>query len=115
MASQHLTADLVERLRGAWWRPRSQARQPHFQSRDYNPLNGDVQRWFDAVETDIAEGAILRSVFRFLTPLFAKLDGLETMAAWHSEVHQFRVETSPAEIGRRPRRGFIGTASTGFS
>ena len=23
--------------------------QPHFQSRDYNQLNGDVQRWFEPV------------------------------------------------------------------
>ena len=80
-------------------------RQPHFQSRDYNPLNGDVQRWFDAVETDIADGAILRSIFRFLTPLFAKLDGLEAGTAWHSEVHQFRIETSPTQIGRPTPEG----------
>ena len=27
-----------------------QPHQPHWQSRDYNPLNGDVQRWFDPVD-----------------------------------------------------------------
>ena len=23
--------------------------QPHYQSRDYNPLNGDIERWFEPV------------------------------------------------------------------
>ena len=81
------------------------AHQPHFQSRDYNPLNGDVQRWFDAVEGDVAQGPVLREIFRCLTPLFARLDGRAVDAAWHSEMHQFRIETSPAEIGRPTPEG----------
>lgn len=79
--------------------------QPHFQSRDYNPLNGDVQRWFDAVETDIAQSAIVASIFRSLTPLFATLDRRAPTAPWHSEMHQFRIETSPEELGRPTPEG----------
>jgi hypothetical protein len=79
--------------------------QPHFQSRDYNPLNGDVQRWFDPVEPEVGQGAALRSIFQLLTPLFTLLDGREVTAAWHSEVHQFRIETSGAELGRPTPEG----------
>ena len=28
--------------------------QPHYQSRDYNPLNGDIERWFEPVKPGIA-------------------------------------------------------------
>ena len=31
--------------------------QPHYQSRNYNPLNGGVARWFDPVLPEIADGA----------------------------------------------------------
>ena len=51
------------------------AHQPHFQSRDYNPLNGDVQRWFDPIEPQTADSPILREIFRTFTPLFTSLDG----------------------------------------
>jgi hypothetical protein len=79
--------------------------QPHFQSRDYNPLNGDVQRWFDPVEEDVAQSPILRAIFQTLTPLFARLDGREPTASWHSEVHQFRIEASPEHLGRPTPEG----------
>src|SRR3984957_12607362 len=49
--------------------------QPHYQSRDYNALNGGIARWFDpvteAVEHSPAFGAILRTchlVFDALSP-----------------------------------------------
>ncbi|WP_408641152.1 2OG-Fe dioxygenase family protein [Flavisphingomonas formosensis] len=79
--------------------------QPHFQSRDYNPLNGDVQRWFDPVESAVADSAILRSIFQRLTPLFSTLDGRNISGCWHSEMHQFRIEASPTEIGRPTPEG----------
>lgn len=79
--------------------------QPHFQSRDYNPLNGDVQRWFDPIEPEVADGAILRAIFDRFTPLFDTLDHRDAGAPWHSEVHQFRIETSPAELGRPTPEG----------
>ncbi len=33
--------------------------QPHYQSRDYNPLNGGIARWFAPVLPAIAEGLAL--------------------------------------------------------
>src|SRR3954469_12171710 len=49
--------------------------QPHYQSRDYNPLNGGIERWLepvtDAIGRHPALGAILwtcRALFDRLTP-----------------------------------------------
>jgi hypothetical protein len=79
--------------------------QPHFQSRDYNSLNGDVQRWFDPVEEELGDSPILRAIFQSFTPLFSALDGRAADARWHSEVHQFRIESSSTEPGRPTPEG----------
>lgn len=81
------------------------AHQPHFQSRDYNPLNGDIQRWFDPIELQTIDNPILREIFRTFTPLFTALDRREPTTRWHCEAHQFRIETSPAELGRPTPEG----------
>jgi hypothetical protein len=82
------------------------AHQPHYQSRDYNPLNGGVQRWFEPMADDVADGAVLRAMFGAVTPVLARMDGRAPDAPWHCEVHQFRIETSPAETGRPTPEGF---------
>ncbi|HUP91840.1 MAG TPA: 2OG-Fe dioxygenase family protein [Solimonas sp.] len=67
-----------------------QPHQPHYQSRDYNPLNGGIQRWFEPVDETIAAGATLQSVLRFCRQTFDAL--VPEPPRWHVEVHQFRVE-----------------------
>lgn len=81
------------------------AHQPHFQSRDYNPLNGDIQRWFDPIAPETIDSPILCGIFRMFTPLFTMLDRREPTTSWHCEAHQFRIETSPAELGRPTPEG----------
>ena len=80
--------------------------QPHYQSRDYNPLNGGIERWFepvsDAVGTHPALVAILRGCHRLfdgLTP------GPLRPPSWHVETHQFRIETRPGQAGRPTPEG----------
>ena len=34
--------------------------QPHYQSRDYNPVNGGIQRWFDPVTQEIGAHPAMR-------------------------------------------------------
>ncbi|MET0372297.1 MAG: 2OG-Fe dioxygenase family protein [Sphingobium sp.] len=75
------------------------AHQPHYQSRDYNRLNGDVQRWFSPVEEHVAGGAVMRAVFALCGATFARDGGRH-----HVEMHQFRIETG-AEIGRPTPEG----------
>src|SRR6266852_6884603 len=36
--------------------------QPHYQSRDYNPVNGGLQRWFEPVTHAIGAHPALRSI-----------------------------------------------------
>ena len=67
--------------------------QPHWQSRDYNPLNGGVQRWFEPVAEPIADHPVTRAVIRAGLELF----GAET--SWHVELHQFRIEARAGEQG----------------
>lgn len=65
--------------------------QPHYQSRDYNVLNGGVARWFEPIETSVANGAPLRSIIDIADRLFTPLSG-KPMVDWHVEAHQFRIE-----------------------
>jgi hypothetical protein len=65
--------------------------QPHYQSRDYNPLNGGVVRWFDPIEDGVGAGPTLKAVLGFCAQVFGALAPPE-VASWHVEVHQFRIE-----------------------
>jgi len=80
--------------------------QPHYQSRDYNPLNGGIERWFEPVTEatgrNPALGAILDTCHRLfdrLTPAAVRPD------SWHVELHQFRIEARSGEEGRPTPEG----------
>ncbi|MEC3949420.1 2OG-Fe dioxygenase family protein [Sphingobium sp. HWE2-09] len=75
--------------------------QPHYQSRDYNPLNGDVQRWFDPVEDATVANPALQSIFAFCADSFDPA----CSGDWHVEMHQFRIEAKPGETGRPTPEG----------
>ena len=76
--------------------------QPHYQSRDYNALNGGIARWFDPVRPDVAEGRTFQSIVRLCARLF---DGLTPSPAWHVEAHQFRIEAMPGQAGQPTPEG----------
>ena len=62
--------------------------QPHYQSRDYNALNGGIARWFEPIT--VGDGPSLRTILRFCQRLFGSL--MSSSLPWHVEVHQFRIE-----------------------
>jgi len=62
--------------------------QPHYQSRDYNALNGGIARWFEPITT-VGDGPSLRTILGFCQRLFGSL---MSSVRWHVEVHQFRIE-----------------------
>lgn len=64
--------------------------QPHYQSRDYNPLNGGIQRWFEPIEPSTAGTASMGAILAFARASFDAL--LPQPGNWHIEAHQFRVE-----------------------
>lgn len=70
------------------------AHQPHYQTLDYNPLNGGVARWFAPVADAAANGASMRTILEFSRALFSRLG--PHGAQWKIEVHQFRIE---AQLG----------------
>lgn len=74
--------------------------QPHYQSRDYNALNGDVQRWFDPVLDEVADGAAMGAILAFCADSFGATHG-----AHHVEIHQFRIEAKPGTLGRPTPEG----------
>ena len=76
--------------------------QPHYQSRDYNGLNGGVQRWFEPVLDAVAEHPVTQGVLREGLALFQSLTASSPLgppAAWHVELHQFRIEAGDGEAG----------------
>lgn len=74
--------------------------QPHYQSRDYNPLNGGVERWFQPLADEIASHPALRAILRTCFRLFDPMTPAATRPpVWHVEVHQFRIEAAVEQKG----------------
>src|SRR5574340_1725654 len=47
--------------------------QPHYQSRDYNPLNGGIERWFAPISPDVAAGPTMSAILATCRSLFDRL------------------------------------------
>ena len=77
--------------------------QPHYQSLDYNPLNGGIERWFEPITDEIGDGAIMRTILEYCRALFGRLAPETTR--WHVEVHQFRIEARTGEQGKPTPEG----------
>jgi hypothetical protein len=75
--------------------------QPHYQSLDYNPLVGGIERWFEPIRPEIVAGATFRRIVEFCLALFGPLK----RADWHIECHQFRIEARPEAAGRPTPEG----------
>src|SRR3954447_5429473 len=80
--------------------------QPHYQSRDYNPVNGGIERWFEPVTDAIGAHPAMRAILTACHALFDRLTPAELLPpAWHVEVHQFRIETGPGQVGQPTPEG----------
>lgn len=74
--------------------------QPHYQSRDYNTLNGGVERWFKPVLPAMGEHPALMAILRLALRVITDMTPVERRPkAWHTEVHQFRIEARPDAAG----------------
>jgi hypothetical protein len=82
----------------------SKPHQPHYQSRDYNTLNGGIERWFEAITDSIASHPILLSTLRLCCSTFDSLTK-NPPPVWHTEVHQFRIEARPGEAAQPTPEG----------
>lgn len=79
-----------------------EAHQPHYQSLDYNRLNGGVARHFEPIPDAVIESATLRALIAVCAETF---NALASGVSWHVEVHQFRIEANAAEPGRPTPEG----------
>lgn len=77
--------------------------QPHYQSLDYNPLHGGIERWFEPIEAELGGGPSLTTILEFCRRSFGAL--APAVAEWHVEVHQFRIEARSGETGRPTPEG----------
>jgi hypothetical protein len=82
---------------------RREPHQPHYQSLQYNPLQGDIKRWFEPLLPAVADGASLRRILAFCHATFAPL--APATPRWHIEVHQFRIEARAGEPGEPTPEG----------
>jgi hypothetical protein len=79
-----------------------EAHQPHYQSLDYNRLNGGIAREFEPVSPEVLSSHCLRSILHFAHQLFSSL---KPTPAWHIELHQFRIEANGDQYGRPTPEG----------
>jgi len=80
-----------------------QPHQAHYQTLNYNQLNGGIARWFSPVTDTIGDGASLATILRFCHRLFGDL--APAVRAWHIETHQFRIEARGNEAGQPTPEG----------
>jgi hypothetical protein len=80
--------------------------QPHYQSRDYNPLNGGIERWFQPFTEATANHPTLHSILQLCYSLFHELTPPAMRPqSWHVECHQFRIEARVGEQGQPTPEG----------
>jgi hypothetical protein len=85
---------------------RRKPHQPHYQSRDYNALNGGIARWFEPVRDNVAAHPALQAIMQASTELFtASTPPALRPEAWHVELHQFRVEAQAGTVGKPTPEG----------
>jgi hypothetical protein len=80
-----------------------EAHAAHFQTLEHNALQGDLQRWFAPVDPSIVHGATLRTILECLNRIFGQL--APSVARWHIEAHQFRIEATVDASGEPTPEG----------
>ncbi|MCY7386551.1 MAG: 2OG-Fe dioxygenase family protein [Burkholderiales bacterium] len=73
-----------------------EAHQPHYQSLDYNNLNGGIARHFEPINTQVIDGVSMSALLSLCIQVFGSL---APGRAWHVEVHQFRIEAGALHQG----------------
>ncbi len=76
--------------------------QPHYQTVDYNPLNGGVARYFAPILDDLHESDTLAALLEFGNQLFSQINA---NSQWHIELHQFRIEARDGKLGKPTPEG----------
>lgn len=81
---------------------RVEPHRPHYQTLEYNPLVGGIERWFEPVREEVLGSESFRRVVELALALFAPL---KPEASWLLECHQFRIEARPDAAGEPTPEG----------
>ena len=81
------------------------AHQAHFQSLDYNSLNGGVERWFEPITPHICDLPLTQRILEASLDVFGAVAGPDAGFPWRTEMHQFRIEARADEAGRPTPEG----------
>ncbi|MGD2171091.1 MAG: 2OG-Fe dioxygenase family protein [Gammaproteobacteria bacterium] len=76
--------------------------QPHYQTLDYNPLNGGVARYFAPILDDLHHSPTLAALLELGNRVFSQIGGNHQ---WHIELHQFRIEARDGRDGKPTPEG----------
>ena len=76
--------------------------QPHYQTVDYNLLNGGVARYFAPILDDLHQSLSLAALLEFGNAVFSQVAG---NGQWHIELHQFRIEARDGRMGKPTPEG----------
>lgn len=71
--------------------------QPHYQSLDYNPLNGGIAREFAPILPANAQNPLFLELLQRFAELVKPLSA--DVETWFAEAHQFRIEPTPDAAG----------------
>ncbi|MGQ4660900.1 2OG-Fe dioxygenase family protein [Lysobacter sp. F6437] len=83
---------------------RPEPHQPHYQSVDYNRLQGGIERWFEPVLPEVAAHPCLSTIIDFSRAVFEHIEATPP-PAWKIEVHQFRIEADAGNPGQPTPEG----------
>jgi len=76
--------------------------QPHYQTLDYNSMNGGIARYFAPILVDLLNSRTLGALLEFGSRLF---NGISANHPWHIELHQFRIEARDGQKGNPTPEG----------
>jgi hypothetical protein len=71
--------------------------QAHWQGRDFNPLNGGIERWFAPIEEEFGRSVSLSTIIAWCERCFGAC--APATMSWRVEVHQFRIEARSDMVG----------------
>jgi len=78
---------------------------PHYQSLEYNRLNGGVWRWFEPVTPEIESNPLTARPLEVCDEVFSKAEGGPERPSWRIEMHQFRIEPGEGTPGKPTPEG----------
>ena len=81
-----------------------ESHQPHYQSVDYNRLQGGIERWFEPVLPHIIAHPCLSTILDFSRAVFEHIEPTPP-PSWKIEVHQFRIEADARNPGQPTPEG----------